>query len=220
DPTGHCATTTNGEPDMNGDGECWQMANAIAGLGYTEQGFWDDWGGKNRSDWWLKNIANQSFATLEYLTPFYERYQGEFEGRTGLRQSVSLEPVPPHPVSGVADTIVPILLSDCETKDCVALTIDSIGVAGSSLTLASPVCGPFILECAGIGTAVGRGATIVGLGWTVVQGARDNASNADGLVAGFTAGVALTTKDPRIGLLAGVSQFLWDTFISPFDAWR
>ena len=27
------------DPDMENDGECWQMANGIAGLGNTEQGF-------------------------------------------------------------------------------------------------------------------------------------------------------------------------------------
>ena len=36
DPSGHCSTTKSGEPDMENDGECWQMANSIAGLGNTE----------------------------------------------------------------------------------------------------------------------------------------------------------------------------------------
>ena len=65
-----------------------------------------------------------------------------------------------------------------------------------------------------------NGATIVGVGWTVVQGTSGNVSNADALTVGFTSGVSLTTHDPRVGLVASVGQFLWDTFVAPFDSWR
>jgi hypothetical protein len=112
DPSGHCATTKNGKPDMENDGECWQMANSIAGLGYTEQGFHVDWGDETTPDWWLSNIANQSFATVEYLTPFYERYQNEFEGRTGLRPPVSLEPVVNPEVHLPGEGIVKAVVKD------------------------------------------------------------------------------------------------------------
>ena len=88
------------------------MAHSIAGSGYTEQGFWDDWGGQDRSDWWLNNIANQSFATVDYLTPFYEKYNREFDDRTGLTRPVSLEPVVNPELRMPGDTLVKAAVRD------------------------------------------------------------------------------------------------------------
>ncbi|MCA9368271.1 hypothetical protein KC887_08530, partial [Candidatus Kaiserbacteria bacterium] len=35
-------------------------------------------------DEWLKNIAGTSYATIDSLKPFYDKYEREFRGRTGL----------------------------------------------------------------------------------------------------------------------------------------
>jgi len=168
DPSGHCATTTNGQPDMDGDTECWQMAYGIAGLGYTEQGFWDDWGGQNRSEWWLNNIANQSFADLGYLTPFFERYSQEYRGRTGLNQPFSLEPVVNPELHMPGDAILKTVVGDVvrcshDLMDCSnALDDGALVVASGAVIACAGVTGGGCLAAWGGASAVlgGSGAIL------------------------------------------------------------
>jgi len=98
DPTGHCATLTDGTADWQGDGDCWGLAYSIYGLGAnTEQEqFANDW--RVSPDAWLHNIASASFATTDYLQPFHDKYRGSFDGRTGLTQGTPNEGPPPPDV--------------------------------------------------------------------------------------------------------------------------
>lgn len=174
---------------MDGDGECWQMANAIAGLGYTEQGFWDDWGGQDRSEWWLNNIANQSFATLEYLTPFYERYQSEFEGRTGLRRPVSLEPVVNPELHQPGEELILTV-----GRDVYACT-HSVTDCGKALDDASTALSATAMGCAVAGFACSGPAavlsTFTGIAGTVLSGI--NALVGNGRASAIDTGVSATT---------------------------
>ncbi|MCO5182297.1 MAG: hypothetical protein M9896_19840 [Candidatus Promineofilum sp.] len=110
DPSGHCALNANGDPDTVGDYDCWQLAYGIYGFGLTEQSFADDW--RVSPDEWLKNIAGTSYATIDSLKPFYDKYEREFRGRTGLHSADSLNPVTnpeielPGPLQHVAESVV------------------------------------------------------------------------------------------------------------------
>ena len=216
DPSGHCATTKNGKPDMENDGECWQMANSIAGLGYTEQGFHVDWGDETTPDWWLSNIANQSFATVEYLTPFYERYQNEFEGRTGLRPPVSLEPVvnpEVHlPGQGVVKTV---------GRDAYACT-HSVADCGKALDDASTALSAAAMGCAFASFAYSGPAatlsTVTGVAGTALSGI--NALVGNGKASAGDVGYSLTTTvlggmresaraNRSVGFGISLLQWLW-----------
>lgn len=207
---------------MDGDSECWQMANAIAGLGYTEHGFWDDWGGKNRSDWWLNNIANQSFATLEYLTPFYERYSQEFETRTGFNRPVSLEPVVNPELRMPGDTLVKTAVKDvvqcgadfpmgCATAaDDAALVVASAGV----LICASATGGSCLAVVGGASTLLGgTGATITT--GNAVRG--DKANWGDAIISWVTTGTggAFGGKlEGVVGVTISLGQRIYDEWSS------
>jgi RHS repeat-associated protein len=217
DPTGHCAVLEDGSPDIDGDAGCWVAA--------------DEWyatfgGGDYETEAeWRQYFASQSGITESILRARLTAYWGPQYMRWGIHHprynpAPTWNEPPPHPMEGLGDTIAPLIFADCSTRDCVAVAINAVGVTGASLTLASPACGPFMPECAVAGRLIGNGATIVGLGWTIVQGTSGNVSNADALTVGFTSGVSLTTQDPRVGLVASVGQFLWDTFVAPFDSWR
>jgi len=90
DPTGHCATLGNGGADWEGDKECWTLAYQIYGLGLTEQQFAEDW--KVSPEAWLNSIAKAQYADVNYLKPFFEKYNAAYEARTGQNRGV------PHPM--------------------------------------------------------------------------------------------------------------------------
>ncbi|MFZ1753073.1 MAG: RHS repeat-associated core domain-containing protein [Caldilineaceae bacterium] len=212
DPDGHCATITNGEPDMDGDSECWQMANAIAGLGYTEQGFWDDWGGKNRSDWWLSNIANQSFATVGYLKPFYEKYNREFEGRTGLTQPVSLEPVVNPKLHQPGEEL--ILTAGRDAYACTHSVTDcGNAMDGLSTTLSGVAMGCLVAgfaPCAGAASTAGNFVDVAGIVLTAHNTVKNGDSYVDLIVAigGTSAGMAYgDLAEGTVGF--GISLIQW-----------
>lgn len=95
DPTGHCATLDNGDPDWEGDGDCWGLAYSIYGYGLAGvNGFAQDW--RISPDQWLKDIATASYATAEYLNPFYAQYDSEWRGSVGLTAYTPNE-APPVP---------------------------------------------------------------------------------------------------------------------------
>ncbi|MCO5211235.1 MAG: hypothetical protein M9936_16200 [Caldilinea sp.] len=100
---------------------------------------------------------------------------------------------------------------DCRHQDCVAQTIDTVGVAGAGLMVASPLCGPAIELCATTGGFVSLGATGVGALWTGYQAYEGKMSSADIYVTATTAAVGLTTKCPWINLAASIAQLIWDS---------
>ena len=60
DPTGHCATLDNGDPDWTSAGECWGLAYSIYGHGIAGvNGFAQDW--KINPDQWLKDISSHLY---------------------------------------------------------------------------------------------------------------------------------------------------------------
>lgn len=60
DPTGHCTTLDNGDPDWTSAGECWGLAYSIYGHGIAGvNGFAQDW--KINPDQWLKDISSHLY---------------------------------------------------------------------------------------------------------------------------------------------------------------
>jgi len=189
DPNGHCSTTKSGEPDMENDGECWQMAHSIAGSGYTEQGFRDDWGDTTTPEWWLNHIANQSFATVEYLTPFYEKYNREFEDRTGLTRPVSLEPVVNPELHQPGEELILTVGRDVyacthSVTDC-GKAADDLSTTLSGVAMGCLVSG--FAPCAGVTSFAGDVVDVVGVGLTAYNTLENDDSYLDlGVAIGGT----------------------------------
>ena len=101
--------------------------------------------------------------------------------------------------------------TDCRHQDCVAQTIDTVGVAGASLMVASPVCGPAVELCASVGGFVNLGATGVGALWTGYQAFKGNTSLADIYMTSTTTATGIAAKNPWINLAASIAQLLWDS---------
>ncbi|MCB0100292.1 MAG: RHS repeat-associated core domain-containing protein, partial [Caldilineaceae bacterium] len=55
DPTGHCATLSDGKPDENNDAECWQLARTIGNM-------WDS------TDYWQSRYGDVSVWT-DHISP-------------------------------------------------------------------------------------------------------------------------------------------------------
>ena len=101
--------------------------------------------------------------------------------------------------------------TDCRHQDCVTQTIDTVGVAGASLMVASPVCGPAVELCASVGGFVNLGATGVGALWTGYQAFKGNTSLADIYMTSTTTATGIAAKNPWINLAASIAQLLWDS---------
>ncbi|MCA9367877.1 hypothetical protein KC887_06490, partial [Candidatus Kaiserbacteria bacterium] len=169
DPSGHCALNANGDPDTVGDYDCWQLAYGIYGFGLTEQSFADDW--RVSPDEWLKNIAGTSYATVDSLKPFYDKYDREFRGRTGLHSADSLNPVTnpeielPGPLQHVAESVVYSAI-DC-ARDAplgCSKTLDDLALvaAGGGMVLCAAATGGGCLAIAGgLSTAAGGTSTLI-----------------------------------------------------------
>jgi RHS repeat-associated protein len=116
DPTGHCATNADGSENWQGEAntQCWQTAYAIYGYGASGfSAFAEDW--QVTTDDWLENIAQQEFATTEYLQPFLEEYNSRFCAQSGLQcDEYHPDPAPLHPLE--------IL---CDTWDCPGVALDA-----------------------------------------------------------------------------------------------
>jgi hypothetical protein len=183
-------------------------------MGGPDEQWWSNtW--KISPDQWMDNIGANPGIGLEQMLGYQDNYMAHFETRTGLRNWKFVPgPAPKHPIESVE-------LPDCTTVDCVALAIDSAGVAGSSLAAASPLCGPAFETCAGAGLLIGRLATGAGAIYTgynyLVQG---SASDADILVAATTTSFGLGSRSYKVGLAASIVQFIWDIFVSPNDQWE
>ncbi|MFN3359715.1 MAG: hypothetical protein ACK418_27425, partial [Pseudomonas sp.] len=101
--------------------------------------------------------------------------------------------------------------ADCRHQDCVAQTIDTVGVAGAGLMVASPACGPGAGVCFSAGRITSTGATFVGGLWASYQALNDNMSLADVYVTSTTTAAGLAAKNPWINLAASIAQLLWDS---------
>jgi hypothetical protein len=101
--------------------------------------------------------------------------------------------------------------TDCRHQDCVAQTIDTIGVAGAGLMVASPACGPAVELCASVGGFVNLGATGIGALWTGYQAFKGNTSLSDIYVSSTTTAIGIAAQNPWINLAASIAQLLWDS---------
>ncbi len=106
-------------------------------------------------------------------------------------------------------------MSSCYNVDCVAATFDMIGMVGSGIQIASPLCTGFVAACTGTGRTISWIATGAGLVWTGYSAWTGNATAVDMSVNLATATIGVTNKDPVVGIGAGIAQWIWDTEISP-----
>ena len=100
---------------------------------------------------------------------------------------------------------------DCRHQDCVAQTIDTVGVAGAGLMVASPLCGPGVGVCFGVGRSVGFVSTGAGVGWALIQAFNGNLSAQDIYMTSLTTATGVATKSPWLNLVANIAQWLWDS---------
>ena len=100
---------------------------------------------------------------------------------------------------------------DCRHQDCVAQTIDAVGVAGSGLTVASPVCGPGAGVCSAVGIGISSGATIGGTGWALFQAFNGKLTSEDIYMTSVTTAIGIATENPWLDLAANVAQWIWDS---------
>ena len=103
---------------------------------------------------------------------------------------------------------------DCRHTDCVAATIDGIGVMGSTLMVASPACasagGVGAGICYGTGRVLSTGSLVAGVGWAGYQAWQGQLSRGDMYFTIATTAIGIASNDERVGLIASVAQFLWD----------
>jgi hypothetical protein len=220
DPSGHCATLDNGDPDWNSDEECWQLAYEIYGFSSRES-FARDW--KITGDEWLEKIAKARFADVEYLKPFAEQYRTEWAREMGLPVDKVVWHEPPLGYGRWGEPeIIGFILGErtvCETWDCVAIgmNISSMGVqiARDIGYLSSPLTGPIGLLGGTTGSAAQNTLAITSVGWTVYQAQQGNSSSIDLAVTGVTTVVSYV---PVAGEFATGVQLAWDIF-DPFHPW-
>jgi hypothetical protein len=108
-------------------------------------------------------------------------------------------------------------MQSCDNVDCIAATFDFIGVLGSGIQVASPLCTGFVAACAGTGRTVSWVATGAGFAWTSYHLWRGNATEVDITVNIAAATVDVASKNPVVGLGAGIAQWMWDMQISPYQ---
>ncbi|WP_298981366.1 RHS repeat-associated core domain-containing protein [Caldilinea sp.] len=101
--------------------------------------------------------------------------------------------------------------TDCRHQDCVAQTIDTIGVAGAGLIVASPACGSAVGICFGVGRGASTLATGAGVFWAGIQAFNGNLSREDMYMTSLTTAVQVSTKNPWLNLAASLAQLLWDS---------
>jgi hypothetical protein len=101
--------------------------------------------------------------------------------------------------------------TDCRHQDCVAQTIDTIGVAGAGLMVASPACGSAVGICFGVGRGASTLATGAGVFWAGIQAFNGNLSGEDMYMTSLTTAVQASTKNPWLNLAASLAQLLWDS---------
>jgi len=103
----------------------------------------------------------------------------------------------------------------CQNVDCVAVTIDAVGIIGTGIQVASPACASFAPACAMGGAFVSRSAAVAGISWTIYSKWQGTASWIDLTVTGAGTIGGAATSDPRISLGFGIAQIIWDGVISP-----
>jgi RHS repeat-associated protein len=217
DGSGHCATLSNGQADLESDYECWQLAYSIYGFG---QGLAD----RFAADWrvspeeWLTNVASQSFADADYLRPFAERYHDEWASQVGL----PVDPVQWHPPvnpsvwlpgQGLAETVVTdISLCRKSWQDC-GRALDDASLAASSVAVGCGMTG--IAPCAAIASGT---STVLGIGGTVITAfsvTQEKATSVDLAIAVTTTAVggrwgAEPGGSMLVGFATSVVQWVWD----------
>ena len=108
----------------------------------------------------------------------------------------------------------------CNHVDCVAITLDAVGIIGAGVQVASPACMQFAPACAAGGALVSRGAAVASMSWTLYSKWKGTASWADLTVASVTITGGVATSDPRISLGLGIVQLAWDGIVSANDPWK
>ena len=224
DPTGHCATLANGDPDWDGEENyaCWQAAYSIFGMGSSSHtSFADEW--QISPQQWLTSIATQPFATTEYLTPFAERYFDQFQIGVGLNQpTFANNPYPPFEgspqwLSNAMDAV----RHPCSTWDCVALGLSAaslgVSIAQTAATACTAVTGPACGSAAGYLTIVDislNTASIVKEGADYAHGSASAAdlavSLADASKPALKSALGAASVTPAVGIFTDFGMLVWE----------
>jgi len=180
--------------------------------------FQDDW--RITPQQWRETIANQSYATSEYLQPFADQYATEWRVWAA---SVGLSPATPGVLGDYNVTVhmpgqdmVGIVIDDvieCRRSldDCGKVLDDtSTALSATSMGCAMAGFGP----CAGITSLASTGVSVAGTVITVYDHfVTDEASRTDVGVAGVTTTVGGFWGGKgkgTVGLLLSVFQWRWD----------
>ena len=215
DPSGHCATNSNGEPDES-DADCWRFARTIANM-------WDD------TDYWQGRYGDVSVWT-EHMAPsgleagfFANELDIFFQSEAG-QQWLNAKIVPPSPPQLGYDPSEP-----CDIWDCPAIMLDlaslglsvvQTGAAACAATgVGAPVCGSgaayltaadVTLNVAAIGYETGQymkgDGTAYDLSATLADSAVKPALRAVGIGASVT---------PGVGIVYDMGMLLYDVMIDP-----
>ena len=219
DPSGHCATLANGDPDREGEENyaCWQAAYSIFGMGGSPHtSFADEW--RISPQQWLVGIATQPFATTEYLTPFADKYSQQFRAGVGLNNgNIQWHEPPPQPLANMPGQMLlePVAADfmDCylDTLDCGTFLDDvALGVAGLGAAVCVGATGGACLGAVGAASTMASG---VSTGITAVNVWEGNATAVDlgvGTLTTLSGALGGTTFKGATGFLLSVGQRAYD----------
>jgi RHS repeat-associated protein len=170
--------------------------NTLDGKIVVESPQLDAWGSADSADYAWGGVWNEhDFAKMALMGV------GEANHSAGYRTSR-------------AANLYDVRELDCRHTDCVAATIDGIGVMGSTLMVASPACawagGIGAGICYGTGRVVSTSSLVAGVGWTGYQAWQGELSRGDMYFTIATTAIGIASRDERVGLIASLAQFLWD----------
>ena len=221
DPTGHCvnATTTNKPDEITYDNDdCWRFANTIGAM-------WDStdyWSNRFTSkDVFFNDVANNGYNGTDFFQRQLNIFDKSKEGKSwhGTQPEIPQNELDDPQCGGGAACEALLngvgrVEKKCNEIDCVAVGNDIVGVGSATLIVASPLCGPAVGVCAGVGMYIGGASTIVGTGWTIQLYANNHATNADLAVTIPLALKSVTTEEPHVNLAVTIVQLTWDAYAS------
>jgi RHS repeat-associated protein len=209
DPSGHCATTSNGREDWN-DAECWTTAHSILNM-------WDDtdyWQNRYTSKEVFRQIASVKDNDAAMMRRELQWYF-ESDAYQQWRQQRWEQSSRNQRYAG-GDPILEAFDAYCSTRDCEAVMLDGIGFAATvSVAVACipgfAVCGTVMFVGTGVATVAGG----IGVARTAANVVHGKATTTDLLVStttfavGFGGGKSEVVK-AVVGVGAASTQLYWD----------
>ena len=224
DPTGNCSVMANGSQNRENDEECWEAADEVYDLLNAGLMTWGDHEPSVVADAWIQQTAIlpgmthehiQMNILMSYWGPAYQSMNQHHPIYNPIKYTPHDVPeqnvVPPAMTQGVVNAAQ----APCQFWDCVALRYDVSSLGLSFAGDAGLVTGPVAPIVAGGLKLADAGVTATSLAHTADLARQGEASQADVVVSGTTAGMSVF---PGAGEVGGVIQLLWD-IADPFIPW-